>query len=263
MEIVGYLAAVLIGGTLGLTGSGGSILTVPILVYLIGLNPVIATSYSLFVVGATSSIGGMRFLRKGLVHGPTLVMFGVPSVLTIYLTRLYLMPALPHHLFELGKLKVTKEEFVMVLFAFLMVGAACRMIQDRGHPIQFQNPKRPHYLLVCSQAVLVGLISGLVGAGGGFLIIPALVLLLRLDMKTAVGTSLVLIAGNSLVGFLGDMFHYSIDWGFLLTFSGLSGVGIWAGAAYAHKINSKALKKGFGWFVLCMGVFILLKEIQP
>ncbi|ALI97900.1 permease [Rufibacter tibetensis] len=262
MEILGYIAALLIGGTLGLTGSGGSILTVPILVYLIGLNPIIATSYSLFVVGATSSIGGYRFFRKGLVHGKTLVIFGVPSLVTIYLTRLYLMPALPPQLFRLGQVIVTKEIMVMVLFALLMMVSAVGMIKNKvSAEVKDKNKEGGHYQQMLAQAVLVGLISGLVGAGGGFLIIPALVLLVRLDMKVAVGTSLVLIALNSLVGFLGDMGHYTIDWVFLLTFSGLSVIGIYVGSAFAHKINSKALKQGFGWFVLVMGVFILFKEI--
>ncbi|MBC3538630.1 sulfite exporter TauE/SafE family protein [Rufibacter sediminis] len=262
MEILGYISAVFIGLSLGLTGSGGSILTVPILVYLIGLSPVMATSYSLFVVGATSSIGGIRFYRKGQVHLKSLFSFGVPSLLTIYLTRLFLVPALPNELLQVGAVVVTKSGAVMVLFAVLMVLAAYRMIHHQEIVCQepAAEPQVP-YARVITQAVLVGLISGLVGAGGGFLIIPALVLLLRLDMKTAVGTSLVLIAGNSLVGFLGDMVHYSINWTFLLTFSALSVGGIYLGSAFAHQVNSRALKKGFGWFVLAMGIFILAKEI--
>ncbi len=262
MEILGYISAVLIGLSLGLTGSGGSILTVPILVYLIGLNPVMATSYSLFVVGATSSVGGIRFYRQGLVHLKSLLTFGLPSLLTIYLTRLYLVPALPDQLLQVGNHVVTKGVFVMVLFALLMILAAYRMIRHKENICQDSyGEERGQYPKILTQAVLVGLVSGLVGAGGGFLIIPALVLLLRLDMKTAVGTSLVLIAGNSLVGFLGDMFHYAIDWVFLLTFSALSVVGIYLGSAFAHKVNSRSLKKGFGWFVLAMGVLILGKEI--
>ncbi|KAA3438821.1 sulfite exporter TauE/SafE family protein [Rufibacter hautae] len=261
MEILGYISAVFIGLSLGLTGSGGSILTVPILVYLIGLNPVLATSYSLFVVGATSSVGGIRFYRQGLVHLRTLLTFGLPSLLTIYLTRLFLLPALPNHLLQLGGVVITKGVAVMVLFALLMVIAAYRMIQHKEVVCPLGREERVGYAKVLTQAVLVGLISGLVGAGGGFLIIPALVLLLRLDMKTAVGTSLVLIAGNSLVGFLGDVYQYRIDWAFLLTFSALSVAGIYAGAAFAHKVNSRILKKGFGWIVLAMGIFILGKEL--
>ncbi|MFB9862359.1 sulfite exporter TauE/SafE family protein [Rufibacter immobilis] len=265
MEILGYMMALLIGLSLGLTGSGGSILTVPILVYLMGLNPVLATSYSLFVVGATSTVGGVRFFRRGLVHVKALLLFGLPSLLTIYLTRVFLLPALPEVLLRAGRVVITKEMFVMVLFSLLMVAAAYSMVRS-GSPKaktaeRTGQARSVRYGWVLAQALLVGLISGLVGAGGGFLIIPALVLFLRLDMKMAVGTSLVLIAGNSLVGFLGDMLHYTINWTFLLTFSALSVSGIYLGSAFAHKIDSQALKRGFGWFILVMGVFILFKEI--
>ncbi|MBA9078577.1 sulfite exporter TauE/SafE family protein [Rufibacter quisquiliarum] len=261
MEILGYISALLIGLSLGLTGSGGSILTVPILVYLIGLNPVLATSYSLFVVGVTSAVGGVRFFRQGLVSFKTVLTFGLPSLLTIYFTRLYVVPALPQTFFEIHTLVVTKEVFLMVLFSLLMVMASLSMIRS-GFFLSWQgfSSRRLSLLLTFLEAVFVGLVSGLVGAGGGFLIIPALVLLLRLDMKMAVGTSLVLIASNSLIGFLGDLGHYPIDWAFLLSFSSLAVLGIFVGAGIAHKVDSQRLKKNFGWFVLAMGLFIILKE---
>jgi uncharacterized membrane protein YfcA len=262
MEILGYVAALLIGITLGLTGSGGSILTVPILVYLIGLTPVTATAYSLFVVGSTSLVGSYKFYRKNLVSFRTAFMFGGPSMLAVLLTRSFLLPALPDTLFTVNGFAFTKNLLLMLLFAILMVAAAYSMIKERKTcDVPPPPPPRTQYVPVMGQGVLVGLISGLVGAGGGFLIIPALVLLTGLPIRLAVGTSLVIIAANSLFGFLGDVFHSDIDWAFLLPFSAFSVGGIFLGMALSAKINGDHLKKGFGWFILAMGLYILLREL--
>lgn len=261
MEILGFVSALLIGLSLGLTGSGGSILTVPILVYLIGLNPVLATSYSLFVVGLTSLVGGFTFYRQGLVNFRTAVIFGLPSLITVYLTRRYFIPALPEVILRSGDLVVTKDLLLMILFGFLMILASYSMITKKCcQEWKINQGDQVNYGLVVAEAITVGLISGMVGAGGGFLIIPVLVIFIRLDMKMAVGTSLFIIAANSLFGFVGDMFHYQINWMFLLIFSALSVVGIFVGSAFADQIDSQKLKRGFGWFVLAMGIFILLNE---
>lgn len=262
MEILGYIAALLIGLSLGLTGSGGSILTVPILVYLMRLNPVMATSYSLFVVGTTSLVGGYKFYRQGLVNFKTVLLFGLPSLITVYLTRSYLIPAIPEQVLQTGHLVISKEMLLMVLFALLMILASYSMITKRCcQDWKINQAEKVSYGLILAEAIAVGLISGMVGAGGGFLIIPALVIFIRLDMKMAVGTSLFIIAANSLFGFVGDIFNYRIDWVFLLLFSALSVVGIFIGSAFADKVDSQKLKRGFGWFVLAMGAFILLKEL--
>ncbi|GAB2536899.1 sulfite exporter TauE/SafE family protein [Rufibacter soli] len=262
MEILGYVAALVIGLSLGLTGSGGSILTVPILVYLMHLSPVIATAYSLFVVGSTSLVGSVKFYRKGLVSFRTALIFGVPSLTTVFLTRTFIVPAIPEYILTIAGFDITKDLLLMVLFALLMVMASFSMIKKRRLKPNLENGQQnTPYAAVVGQGILVGLVSGLVGAGGGFLIIPALVLLTGLDMKLAVGTSLFIIAANSLIGFLGDLFHYDIDWVFLLSFSALSIAGIFIGTAMASKIQGEKLKKGFGWFVLAMGVYILIREI--
>lgn len=262
MEIIGYLAALLIGLTLGLTGSGGSILTVPILVYLMRLSPIMATSYSLFVVGTTSLVGGFKFYRQGLVNYKTALIFGLPSLVTVYLTRSFLIPAIPDQIFEIGSTVVTKELLLMVLFALLMILASYSMITKKCcEDWKINQSEKVNYGLIVIEAVMVGLISGMVGAGGGFLIIPVLVIFIRLDMKMAVGTSLFIIAANSLFGFVGDIFLYKINWVFLVIFSSLSIVGIFIGSAFADKIDSSKLKRGFGWFVLAMGVYILVKEV--
>ncbi|KAA9325609.1 sulfite exporter TauE/SafE family protein [Adhaeribacter soli] len=263
MEIFGYGAALLIGLTLGLTGSGGAILTVPILVYLMRLNPVISMAYSLFVVGTTSLVGSYKYYQKELVSFRTALTFGLPSLLTVFFTRRFIVPAIPEHLATFGPFEITKGVLLMTLFATLMVFASLSMIRRKKYqvPPDEKADLTPNTPALVVQGVSVGLISGMVGAGGGFLIIPALVLFSKLDMRMAVGTSLLIIAANSLFGFVGDIFNYTIDWRFLLTFSGLSVAGIFIGSALSHRIHSDKLKTGFGWFVLIMGIYIILKEL--
>lgn len=263
MEIFGYTAALLIGLSLGLTGSGGSILTVPILVYLMRLNPVISMAYSLFVVGTTSMVGSFKYYQKDLVSFRTALIFGIPSLVTVFLTRKFIVPSIPEHITTIGTLEITKGVLLMTLFAILMVFASVSMIRKKKYlvPDEDQENQAPNVPALLIQGVSVGLISGMVGAGGGFLIIPALVLFSKLDMRMAVGTSLLIISANSLFGFVGDIFNYNIDWSFLLAFSSLSVTGIFIGSALSHRIHGDKLKTGFGWFVLVMGIYIILKEI--
>ncbi len=274
----------LIGLSLGLIGGGGSILTVPVLVYLLGLSPVISTAYSLFIVGLTSLVGSYKFYQKGLVSMKTAVVFGIPSIVAVYLTRRYLVPAIPENLFTVGDLAVTKGVLLMLLFAGLMVFASISMIQkkkeipvepadvvdeniDTELDVEHTDPKAAHpkpkfnYGGILAEGLVVGTLTGLVGAGGGFLIIPALVLFSKLDMKMAVGTSLLIIAVKSLFGFIGDVFNYEIDWLFLGIFSTISIAGIFIGTYLSTKIHADKLKTSFGWFVLLMGIYIIIKEI--
>jgi uncharacterized protein len=269
MEILGYTAALAIGLSLGLIGGGGSILTVPVLVYLIGLNPVISTAYSLFIVGTTSLVGSYQFYKRDLVSLKTALVFGIPSMVAVYATRRYLIPAIPDELFTLGDMEVTKNLMMMLLFAGLMVFASISMIRKKKSP-ESGNDKNPdseqteqrfNYAGILAEGAVVGTLTGLVGAGGGFLIIPALVLFSKLDMKMAVGTSLLIIAAKSLFGFIGDVVNYEIDWMFLLPFSALSVVGIFAGSYLSTKIHADKLKTSFGWFVLLMGLYIFGKEL--
>ncbi len=260
--IIGFAAAILIGISLGLIGGGGSILTVPVLVYILGVNPVLATAYSLFVVGSTSLVGAATYMKKGLVNYKTALVFAVPSFIAVFLTRKFLVPALPDPLFTVGEAIITKNIGIMVFFALIMLAASYSMITakkcvdcNEDEPVAFNFP------MIALEGSVVGVITGIVGAGGGFLIIPALVLLAKLPMKMAVGTSLLIIAAKSLIGFLGDLSTQTIDWQLLLIFTGLSIVGIFIGSALSKKINEKVLKTGFGWFVLIMGIYIITKEL--
>ena len=260
--IIGFAAAILIGISLGLIGGGGSILTVPVLVYILGVNPVLATAYSLFVVGSTSLVGAATYMRKGLVNYKTALVFAVPSFIAVFLTRKFLVPALPDPLFTVGEAIITKNIGIMVFFALIMLAASYSMITtkkcvdcDEDEPVAFNFP------MIALEGSVVGLITGIVGAGGGFLIIPALVLLAKLPMKMAVGTSLLIIAAKSLIGFLGDLSTQTIDWQLLLIFTALYIVGIFIGSALSKKINEEILKTGFGWFVLAMGIYIITKEL--
>ena len=259
--IVGYISAILIGISLGLIGGGGSILTVPVLVYLIGTDPVTATAYSLFVVGASSFIGSINYFKKGLVNLKTASIFGLPAILSVYTTRKFLVPKIPEKLFQIGDFVFTKDIGVMVLFAILMIAASISMIRGRKESNNEEGEQQFNYSLILIEGVLVGLLTGLVGAGGGFLIIPALVILSKLPMKQAIGTSLIIIAAKSLIGFLGDVSNREIDWSFLLLFTSISIVGIFIGSALSNKISGAKLKPAFGWFVLIMGVFILGKSL--
>jgi uncharacterized protein len=262
MEIVGYLASILIGVSLGLIGGGGSILTVPVLVYLFGVEPVLATGYSLFIVGTTSLVGVLPKYRDGMVNLKTAFIFGIPSILAVYATRAWLVPIIPNPVFSLGVLMVTKAMFLLGIFAVLMVFASVSMIRSKkgGHETAATIPQKFNYPMILLEGTVVGVLTGLVGAGGGFLIIPALVLFSKLPMKHAVGTSLLIIAAKSLIGFLGDLSNYKMDWSLLLSVSFLAISGIILGNMLSRKINGDKLKKAFGWFVLMMGVYILLKE---
>lgn len=261
MEIAGDIASVIIGVSLGLIGGGGSILTVPVLVYLFSVDAVLATAYSLFIVGTTSIVGSVTYFRKGLVNMRTAIVFGIPSIAAVFLTRAYLVPAIPPEVFSLGNYTVTKPILLMLLFAVLMLFAAYGMIKkEKVVGEEVPHKQQFNYPLILVEGAVVGMLTGLVGAGGGFLIIPALVILSKLPMKEAVGTSLVIIAAKSLIGFLGEGGETLIDWVFLLKISALAIVGIFIGIAISKKIDGDRLKPAFGWFVLFMGIFIIVKE---
>ena len=262
MEIVGYFASALIGVSLGLIGGGGSILTVPVLVYLFGVEPVVATAYSLFIVGATSLVGVFPKYRDGMVNLKTAVIFGIPAILAVYATRAFLVPIIPNPVFTVGDLVVSKAMFMMGIFAVLMVFASYSMIKTpKKAAKETEGPQEFNYPMILAEGAVVGILTGLVGAGGGFLIIPALVLFSKLPMKQAVGTSLLIIAAKSLIGFTGDLSHNQMDWPLLGIVTVLAIAGIFMGNRLSRNVDGEKLKKAFGWFVLVMGIYILVKEL--
>ncbi len=261
LEAFGFIGALAIGLSLGIIGGGGSILTVPVLVYLFGTAPVPATAYSLFVVGVTALVGSAAYMRQGLVSYRTALVFGIPSLVAVYATRSFLLPAIPAELFTMGAFTMTRDLAVMLLFAVLMLAASVSMIRKRK-ATDSDGEINYNYPMILVEGLGVGVLTGLVGAGGGFLIIPALVLLARLPMKLAVGTSLLIIAAKSLIGFTGDVARMSVDWNFLLAFTALAIAGILLGSLFARRIRAEQLKPAFGWFTLAMGGFILLRELS-
>lgn len=261
LDILGYIGALFIGGVLGLIGGGGSILTVPVLVYLLAINPVTATAYSLFVVGSASLVGAGKNLQKGLVEFKTAISFAIPAFTAVFSTRKFLVPAIPDEIFTISGFTLTKDIAIMLFFAILMLAASISMIIDREKLLANKDENaKPNYGALIPLGFVTGIVTGLVGAGGGFIIIPILVILAKLPMKKAVGTSLFIIAINSLIGFLGDLGNIDIDWFFLLTFTAVSIIGIFLGIYFANFIDGKKLKKAFGYFVLVMGLYIIWKE---
>jgi len=263
VEILGYVGALIVGLVLGLIGGGGSILTVPILVYFLGFNPIVATAYSLFVVGSTALVGTLKNINQNRIDFKTAIVFAIPSIITVFMVRSLVIPNLPEVLFSIGNFKFTNSLFIMLLFAVIMLLAGWSMIKSREIPdaIVIKNFDINHYFAIGTQAIGIGVLAGLVGAGGGFLIVPALVLLVKLPIKKAISTSLFIIAIQSLIGFLGDLKTLTIDWKFLVTFTAISILGIFIGLVLSKKISPKRLKTGFGYFTIVMAFYIIYKEL--
>ncbi len=264
MVILGYISAILIGISLGLLGSGGSILTVPIMVYLMRISPVDATGLSLFVVGITSATGAVTYLRKKLVDLKTAAIFATPSIISVFLTRKYLMPLIPDPVFQSPSFILSKELFILILFSVLMVIVGYNMIRKAGYK-EPESKEFHHYNYpgLIGIGLVSGLLTGILGVGGGFIIIPALVLFAKIPVRMSVGTSLLIIAVNSLGGFAQEAMsgHSDIDYKFLALFGALSVAGIFIGLRISLKLQPALLKKTFGWFIIVMGISIFIKEI--
>lgn len=259
MEILGYLASIGVGIILGLLGGGGSILSIPILVYLFHVDAVMASSYSLFIVGFTSLVGAIPKYKDHLIDLQTGILFGLPSIISIFITRKWIVPAIPDVIVQIGAFTFSKRLLVLGLFAFLMIVCSWSMIKARTDFYRGDRDRRIGLLIV--EGIVIGLLTGLVGAGGGFLIIPALVWLTGLPFKTAVGTSLFIIAINSLLGFAGDLMNYTMQWKLLLSLTALAILGILIGTKLQKKISSHRLRTFFGWFILIVGCWILIREL--
>ena len=260
-QIIGYILAVFVGMTLGMLGSGGSILSVPILVYVMSIEPTLATAYSLFVIGTTSLVGGIHKEKQKLVDFNKVVLFGVPAVISVFITRKILVPRIPEIIFSTENFTLSKSVLIMVVFAFVMIFASVRMIKPLKERINTDGEKLNYYKIALL-GIFIGLLSGFVGAGGGFLIVPTLLFFAKTPMKMAVGTSLFIVSLQSLIGFLGDiMGHQIIDWKLLFFFTLASIVGIFIGNFVSKNVEDNKLKTSFGWFVLAMGIYIIIREL--
>lgn len=252
--------ALVIGTSLGLIGGGGSILAVPVLAYLFSLNETYATSYSLFVVGASSLVGGLRQNKNNNVDWRTALVFGLPAIVGVWLIRHYVVPALPDEIFSYETFIFTRRMMMFGIFSILMIWAAYSMLSNKER-LGGSGEVKYNYPLIIAEGLVVGGVTGLVGAGGGFLIIPALVVLANLDIKRAIGTSLIIIAMKSLLGFfLSDALTLEINWNFLLIFTSLAIIGIFIGVSLGKIVDGKKLKKGFGYFIIVMAIFIFFME---
>ncbi len=258
---MGYTASVFIGISLGLIGGGGSIITIPVLVYLFHIEPTLATAYSLFIVGSTSLVGGVQSAINKKVDIKSALLLSIPSTTTVYFTRHFILPHIPDTILQANNLSITRDMALMLLFAVIMIVASLRMIKGK----QESEKRFPshRYTAIVLVGLVIGIVTGIVGAGGGFLVIPALVLLLGLPMKRAVGTSLVVIAINSLIGVFGNLsLIRQINFGFLSTITILAVAGVFAGTFLTKFIEGKRLKSGFGWFTLVVALFIIVNEVK-
>lgn len=257
MELLGYFSAVLIGISLGLIGGGGSILTIPILVYLFKIDPENATSYSLFIVGFSSLIGTYKHYKLGNLQVKPSLYFGIPSLIALLITRKFILPSIPSVVFETNQYQITKDVIIMLAFSLLMILAAFSMIRKQSET----KSSETNYLKLFFLGITIGTITGFLGAGGGFLIIPTLVLFANLSMKHAIGSSLFIIFINSSIGFLGDVINgISINYSLLIIITLIASIGILIGTQLSKKIDGKKLKPAFGWFIFFMGVYIISKE---
>ena len=245
-DLVGFALAALMGLSLGLLGGGGSILTVPLLVYVLGFEAKTAIAMSLPIVGTTSLAGALGHWRAGNVRLKTALLFGLAAMAGAYSgARLA------------GSLS---GEVQLTMLAVVLLAAAVAMFRrgSPGGPVE--GEAGPALVPLLAAAVGVGILTGLVGIGGGFLIVPALVLLARVPMKQAVGTSLVVIAMNSTAGFAGYLGQVEVPWGFMAGFTGMAIVGILMGTALVQFVSQTQLKRAFAVFLIGVGLFTLYQN---
>lgn len=260
MEIAGFFAAFVIGISLGLIGGGGSILTIPLLVYLFHIQPTLATGYSLFIVGISSLAGAYNSYRNGNIHFKAVFYFGISSIITVVLIRRFVLPIIPEDLFKIGNFEITRSLLTMLLLSVVMITASFKMIFKETIIVSNKQASMPYGSAIL-RGIQIGLLTGLLGAGGGFLIIPVLIFSFHLPMKKAIGSSLLIIALNALFGFVSDVSQYDIHWRLLLLITTNAVIGTFIGNAIGFKISGEKLKKGFGIFVLIAGIYIILHEL--
>ncbi|MCG9890726.1 MAG: sulfite exporter TauE/SafE family protein [Thermosynechococcaceae cyanobacterium MS004] len=254
--IVGLLLAGGIGLSLGLMGGGGSVLALPVLVYVMGVAPKSAIAMTLMIVGTVSLLGLIPHWRAGNINLKTALVFGPATMVGTFSGS------------KIATLPWVTGTFQMILFAVVMLMAAAFMIYRSTQSIVPDEPLALYpkplckycWLWLLSEGVLVGILTGLVGVGGGFAIVPALVLLADVPMKQAIGTSLLIIIANSIAGFLGYLGHVNLDWHLMISFIFAASVGTLPGAYLARFVSAQRLQKIFGYFLLAVASFVLVQN---
>lgn len=259
-ELVSYAASLGIGLSLGFIGAGGSILTIPVFVYILKKDPLSSSVYSMFVVGISSMAGSVRSIFNNLVDFKVILLFGIPSVAGVFLARKVIFPVIPLQLFSIGSFILSKDILFMLSLSSLMFLSAIRMLKPVINNDQSAPVDKPKPGLLLLQGLFVGIITGLLGIGGGFLIVPALCFLAMLPVKRAIGTALLIITINSLFSFLNSYTSINIDWLLLVKFSSGAIAGILIGTKFSEKIPGDHLKKVFAWFILTISLYIIYKQ---
>jgi uncharacterized protein len=263
-EYIAYGLALFVGITLGLVGAGGSILTFPILVYVAGIEPKQATSYSLFLVGATALFSTISYFKKGLLHLKTALYFFAPSFIAVFTMRKLILPHIPDNICTVQDYILTKDTLILVVFSTVMLLASFSMIRRKKACLeQTTGTIDFNYQAIAKQGLIVGTLTGLVGAGGGFLIVPALTMFARLPIRLTIGTSLLIVAINSLSGFCIDIAStgiLDIDWNFLSCFLGMALIGSLIGTYLSNFIKAEYLRTIFGYFILVIALYMLYRQ---
>jgi uncharacterized membrane protein YfcA len=262
-ELEAYTASVVIGLCLGLIGAGGSILTIPVFVYILKTSPVASTIYSMFVVGICSFTGAIIAFTKKLVDIKAAVVFGLPSVAGVFIARKLIFPLVPEQLFSIGSMAITKDVFIMLVLAIIMLIVSIKMLKKKSANVTVRNAERKNTnAIFFLQGICTGIVTGLLGVGGGFLIVPALLLWLKLPVKTAIGTTLFIITINSAAGFITSYTSVLIQWPLMIKFAIGAIAGILAGSKLSEKIKADYLKKILAWFIIITSVYVLYKQFQ-
>ena len=261
MEITGFVLAFFIGMLMGLIGAGGSILTSALLIYIFGISPILSVSYTMITVCIISLAGSIQYYKRGLVDLKTGLIVGIPALITVYIMRKFVMPAIPKIIFRYHHFIFTKSLLITLIFAVLMIVISYSMIYSPKQVLEKkEEPVNP--LVLYALGIAVAILTGFAGVGGGFIILPALVFFANMDVKKAVGTSLFIITINTTVGFLGDFSTgLSYNWNFLLKYIGITLAGMILSNQFSKKTNGSVLKKIFGLAILIIGCWIIVEEL--
>jgi len=257
--VISIVASSIIGIAIGLLGAGGSILVMPVLVYVLGISPLIATTYSLGIVGISSAIAAIRNAREQQTNWKVLFTFAIPAIISIMIMRAYIMPALPKVL-ELGMIHISIESLSMIILSLLMLISAQRMMSSKV--LQSHDIQEISLMALMFTGLMIGVLTGFTGIGGGVLIVPAMILIGHMNVKEAAFTSMILIAMNTLPGLLVDIMNgKNLEWGLFTLLTNASVFGGYVGIMLSKRIRQDLLRISFGIIIALLALFILIKEL--